>query len=155
MRLSIAWQRPVRSFGLIVLVLTLAGCGIGGGNSSVSGTVTHNGKALGHARIGFSPVTPGAGGFGNATANANGQFTVAQGLPAGEYKVVVVMDPSAVPGAEPFNLRDTPEQARQRHEAAEKIRRSIPKQYSDPAATPLRVTVPGTIKLDLTGSPGS
>jgi hypothetical protein len=117
------WASTQRLAGYLLLPLmtALVGCG-SRAESTVSGLVTLGGSALDHGQVVFVPVTGGGGQGATGQIESNGSYTVqvgqTGGLPAGEYKVVVLSQapsvPRATPGAPPLPGKLlTPERYRQ------------------------------------------
>jgi len=81
-------------------LLVLAGCG--GHESTVSGTVTLDGKPLGRGTVTFHPQANGTPGYG--AIGPEGQYTVQtnnrEGLTPGNYAITVVaLEPSTAPSS--------------------------------------------------------
>ena len=118
------WARTQRLIGIGCLLVTLEtglnGCG-SRAESTVSGAVTLDGVALEHGQVVFVPTgTGGQGVTGQIQSNGSYRMQVGQtgGLPAGEYKVVVLSRApsvtSSTPGAPPAPGKLlTPERYRQ------------------------------------------
>jgi hypothetical protein len=116
------------------LVLAGSGCG---GPVTVTGRVTLDGQPVENAQVFFRPLDggPGAG----AVTDAEGRFrlegTKADGLLPGEYKVTVskkAYPPGMkVPGPNEMSFA-----------LSAKMIEVLPKRYTVPDRTPLRVTVP-------------
>lgn len=112
-------------------LLAIAGCGGGDGSVAVSGKVTVKGGgpvAQGIVQLQSEKAS------GNGPLNANGEFTIVGGVPAGKYKAVF-MSTSTGGG---YDKPDEPE------------KRVIDAKYED-AATSIEVTVDGkplTLELD-------
>ncbi len=136
-----------------VMALGLAGCGDGLKRAHIVGKLTAKGVPVDNCSVLFFPTgggTPGQGGLG--TTDATGTFTMIssragdKGIPPGEYKVTlsrwVGMDGKVLP-ADALQA-DYPGCVE-----------SIPRKYTEPDMTPLRVTVPdggGEIKVDMSDS---
>lgn len=73
--------------------LGMAGCG-GRAESSVSGVATLNGTAIDHGQVVFVPTTGNGGQGASGQIQSDGSYSIqvgqTGGLPAGNYKVVVV-----------------------------------------------------------------
>ena len=98
--------------------MLLTGCARG--PVYVSGSVTLDGKALGNANLGFTPVENGSNAV--ATTDTEGRFDVS--LVPGEYMVAVVSNPP------PFDVT----------RKAPAVKASIPSKYANPSTSqPLSV----------------
>ena len=131
----------------------------------VSGKVTLDGKPLPHKLVQFVPLpgTPGVGGARNT--DANGAYTILairpgslsdeEGIPAGDYKVVItepqILIETPLPEADsegnPAPAIASPEDFQKRRH-----RSGIPRKYTSQETTDLRATVPpegGIFDFDL------
>jgi len=118
-------------------VLVLAGCG--GHESTASGTVTLDGKPLGHGTVTFHPQADGTPGYG--AIGPEGQYTVQtgnrEGLTAGDYVITVV---ALEPSVEPSSSMGMPSPGKP----------LTPRCYASVDSSDLRRTVePGPNRLDL------
>ena len=135
----------------LTALLTLIGCGGGGGPSfekqktvAVSGIITHKGKPLGKASITFHSVDGKISARGES--DAAGTFRLStygtdDGVPPGNYKVTVAVN--NVKEIEPGVLAPEPEGG---------FKSSIPLKYSNPETTDIIQEVKaegGSIKIDL------
>lgn len=156
--------RSILLIPLLVVSVSLAGCGPGGPNYvPVKGVVTIDGKPLGLKTVFFAPE-PGTPGMGaGASTDENGAFellAVAAGstediygaLP-GDY-VVTVTEPIFPLGEEMAvqGLSDAPEAAMGLPQPVKAGSQTIPSVYTSPESTPLKIQIPeggGDIKLEL------
>lgn len=106
-------QRGFLAFGLGLICL-VCGCGEGNplGRKPISGTVTLDGAPVPHGNISFQPLQQG--GVGSGSAITDGEFSISeeQGLPVGNYQVMIyASDPSIAvlpPGGMPGDDVPTP-----------------------------------------------
>lgn len=134
-----------RIFGLLLVALSLTGCG-GDGLQPLQGTVTLDGQPLADAAVSFSPVEGGRPASGKT--DADGKFVLASfkagdGLPVGSYKVTIVkIDTKQQAQAAPESAGDgdSPESA-----AMGAVEQGVtfvtPIKYSSPLTTDLVVDV--------------
>ena len=135
---------------IAVLCLFLAGCG---STSSVSGTVTLDGKPLADATVQFVP--DGAGKDATGQTDKNGYFSMStfnpgDGVVAGKYKVVISPPLGEVDKTVHANSGDAmnaPPKAPAKKAAGTKF----PEKYTRPDQTPLTQEVPtkGSLKFEL------
>jgi hypothetical protein len=123
---------PMRQFGTLVLlsIAFVAGCSGGKFESSVSGTVTLDGKAIGPGFLVFAPVG-GETNPANGAIQTDGSYELktanTAGLHPGKYKVsVTVLDqPDVPPGERSFVVAKS----------------RIPEKYNDPNTSGLEFDV--------------
>lgn len=140
---SFAYVGPIRevaSVVVVLLLLTLAGCG-STHDASVSGTVTLDGETLDRGTVSFHPVGEGAVAYGQIQSDGSYQVKTGResGLLPGEYKVTVV---ATAPPPEPEDPMDEP--------VGELL---TPKRYGRTETTDLQYTVEAgsnTIDIALT-----
>jgi hypothetical protein len=108
---SFSLRRAV-AIGLASLFLLAIGCGKAH-ESSISGTVTLDGKPLTTGVVSFYPLKGGPMAYGNIQSNGAYKIVTGgtRGLPSGEYRVAVVANETAAntPGVEMMGKRITPE----------------------------------------------
>lgn len=131
---GIAFGLPVLLLGLLII----SGCGGKGGGTTVSGTVTVQGKPVEGVAVMISPQT---GQPITASTDANGNFTLQ--APAGSYKVAISKTQTRVPpGVDPEANPD-----------AVTIEYLTPQKYASPTTSGLTLEVkPGMepVTWDLT-----
>ena len=131
---------------MLVLVLLQAGCG-GKKVVPVKGLVTLDGNAVPGATVLFVPEEGSGGRQAAGLTDAEGYFQLTtyrqeDGALPGAYRVVVAKTQGR---AAPTDSDPSSEKRmRERYERAVRPhpKRLLPARYSDPAATPFRVTVP-------------
>ena len=141
----------IRTFHSLLLVVLLAGCG--GSISSVSGTVTLDGKPLADATVQFVP--DGVGRDATGQTDKNGYFSMStlkpgDGVVAGNYKVVISRPLGEVDKtvhATSGDAMNVPAKAPVKKDAGP----AFPKKYTQPGLTPLTQEVPvsGSLKFDV------
>lgn len=119
------------------LLLVLAGCG--GHESTVSGTVTLDGKPLGRGTVTFHPQAHGTPGYG--AIGPNGQYTVQTnnrvGLSPGDYVITAVALEPSEPPSSPLAMPSPGKPL-------------APRRYASVDSSDLRHTVePGPNRIDL------
>ena len=127
------WQGPGRCLvhvALWVLLAALAGCG--SKLASVSGIVRLDGKPVAAAGVAFHPIDKGP--VASGTTDADGRYQLEtgsqSGVAPGEYRVTVSKDRISGIGKDGLALS-----------GGIKVEHLLPPKYSDPATSPLRVTV--------------
>lgn len=125
---------------LVLGVLLLTGCGGGGLNvptGTVSGTVTMGGKPLTDATITFIGETNGdtASGVLQSDGTYSLKYGSGFGVPAGDYRVVVVAGAAASSG--PTN----PEDLMKTVKVPQVVKSPIPDKYRDPKTSALVAVV--------------
>lgn len=138
----------------VLLLFLLAGCG-GSTTSSVSGTVTLDGKPLADATIQFVP--DGAGRDATGQTDKNGYFSMStfkpgDGVVPGTYKVVIAPPLGEPDKTQHANAGDAMNAAVAK--PAPKKASSFPEKYSRPDLTPLTQEVPakGKVTFELKSS---
>lgn len=127
----------LRRFTLLGLFLTAAGCG-GGGNGSVTGTVTLDGKPFPGAAVSVLAAT---GDVKAAYSEPDGRYTVGD-LPPGPCKVSVTF----VEGDQQARDEDI-----KKGITAAKAKTGVPERYTDPDRSGFAVSVAAgqVAKLDI------
>ena len=133
-------KRPSLSVLMIILGVTLAGCG--GDLVSVKGVVTVDGQPLETGNVSFHPVDGGP--VGHGAIQTNGSFRIRtgteNGLAPGKYRATVVAT-SEAPEPTPQNPEPLP-------------RLLVPARYGKPETSGLEYTVTssgGRFELELQG----
>lgn len=164
-----SWStRLAKLAACIAICLSVSGCDRGPKIVPVTGKVTLDGKPLPFKSVYFFPdraSTPqgnGAGGFTDndskyfLIANAGGATSDQRGVQPGVYRVTVA-EPMVPIDEKSFGAPQATETSGDAPAAAivlptQKVKTAIPAAYSNPAMTPLVVTVPdagGEINLEL------
>lgn len=134
-----------RYLALLVLLIVVAGCGMGLGTVPVHGTVKLDGQPLAKATVQYLALDPG-GKDALGTTDANGMFRLStlepgDGAFPGKYKVVV----RSVSEADPNVVSTTVLEAMQAASSSRKRAGGsviIPPRFSNPGKTILEQNVP-------------
>lgn len=125
----------MRLIGLMLMLLSVVGCGQSEAQVAAGGTVRHAGSPLSQIEVVFVPEN--GKDFFHATTDSNGRYHMA-GIPAGRY-VALLREPVKLDkfaGQKGVGLPGNPARHAQKVPAASNSR--IPASYSARESTPLR-----------------
>jgi hypothetical protein len=123
-------------------LLLLAGCGRGGGNHSISGTITYKGEPVNGAALKFSPTGENKAGVFHVPVSQDGTFRT-DAVPPGEYRVAV--EPSTGSSGIPSTQGMDPAKGAEMEAKFEKMRGKptipFPEKYRKVGTTDLRCNI--------------
>jgi hypothetical protein len=159
--------RPVWLAGLMILVLTAAGCGGKYTPVPVSGVVTLDGKPIEGATVYFYAIGEDKEGrMAQGATDKNGEFRLStlregDGALRREYKVVIHKNVPSRPNLKIPEFPNTPEGKAQQDDfmyrnfmakGIQPFKNALPAKYADPNTTPLTCNVTGrtVVNFELT-----